>query len=91
VGNGDGTFQAPVIYGSGGYWYADFLTVGRVGQVFTKQEQKIFLAAVRERLIPNLEDTLEEWKRSNEQGDIDGMISSSKINAVRRIEEDLYA
>jgi hypothetical protein len=29
--------------------------------------------------------------RSNEQGDIDGMISPSKINAVRRIEEDLYA
>jgi hypothetical protein len=36
-------------------------------------------------------DTLEEWKRSNELGDVDGMISSSKINAVRRIEEDLYA
>ena len=35
--------------------------------------------------------TLEEWKRSNEHGDIDGMIAPSKINAVRRMEEDLYA
>jgi excisionase family DNA binding protein len=43
----------------------------------------------RRRLVQR--DTLEEWKRSNEQGDLDGMISSSKINAVRRIEEDLYA
>ena len=43
----------------------------------------------RRRLVQR--DTLEEWKRSNEQGDLDGMISPSKINAVRRIEEDLYA
>ena len=47
------------------------------------------IAMGRRKLIQR--DTLEEWKRSNEQGDIDGMISSSKINAVRRIEEDLYA
>ena len=43
----------------------------------------------RRRLVQR--DTLEEWKRSNELGDVDGMISSSEINAVRRIEEDLYA
>jgi len=43
----------------------------------------------RRRLVQR--DTLEEWKRSNEQSDLDGMITSSKINAVRRIEEDLYA
>ena len=36
-------------------------------------------------------DSLEEWKKSNERGDDDGMIALSKINAVRRIEEDLYA
>jgi len=43
----------------------------------------------RRRLV--LRDTLEEWKRSNEQGDEDVMITSSRINAVRRMEEDLYA
>ena len=43
----------------------------------------------RRRLVQR--DTLEEWKKSNEQGDDDGMIALSKINAVRRIEEDLYA
>ena len=36
-------------------------------------------------------DTLEEWKKSNEQGDADGMIPPTKIDAVRRMEEDLYA
>ena len=36
-------------------------------------------------------DTLEEWKKSNEQGDDDVMIRSTKIDAVRRMEEDLYA
>ncbi len=36
-------------------------------------------------------DTLEEWKKSNEQGDDDVMIPSTKIDAVRRMEEDLYA
>jgi excisionase family DNA binding protein len=43
----------------------------------------------RKRLV--LRDTLEEWKRSNEQSDDDDMIAPSKINAVRRMEEDLYA
>jgi Helix-turn-helix domain len=38
-----------------------------------------------------MRDTLEDWKRSNEQGDLDGIITSSRINAVRRMEEDLYA
>jgi excisionase family DNA binding protein len=47
------------------------------------------IAMGRRKLIQR--DTLEEWKRSNELGDVDGMIASSKINAVRRIEEDLYA
>src|SRR2546422_4331926 len=47
------------------------------------------IAMGRRKLIQR--DSLEEWKKSNEQGDDDGMISSSKINAVRRIEEDLYA
>ena len=36
-------------------------------------------------------DSLEEWKKCNELGDDDVMITLSKINAVRRIEEDLYA
>jgi hypothetical protein len=44
---------------------------------------------IRRRLVQR--DTLEEWKRSNEQGDLDGMVSSSIINAVRLIEEDPYA
>jgi excisionase family DNA binding protein len=43
----------------------------------------------RRRLVQR--DTLEDWKKSNEPGDNDGMIASSKINAVRRMEEDLYA
>jgi hypothetical protein len=30
VGNGDGTFQAPVIFDSGGYWYNDFIAVADV-------------------------------------------------------------
>lgn len=38
-----------------------------------------------------LRDTLGEWKRSNEQGDDDDMIAQSKINAIRRMEEALYA
>jgi FG-GAP-like repeat len=29
-GNGDGTFQAPVTYGSGGYWISDFIAVADV-------------------------------------------------------------
>lgn len=36
-------------------------------------------------------DTLEDWKKSNERGDDDVMIPSTKIDAVRRMEEDLYA
>jgi hypothetical protein len=43
----------------------------------------------RRRLVQR--DTLEEGKKSNEPGDNDGMIASSKINPVRRMEEDLYA
>jgi hypothetical protein len=43
----------------------------------------------RRRLV--MRDTLEDWKKSNELGDDDVMIALSKINAVRRIEEDLYA
>jgi hypothetical protein len=36
-------------------------------------------------------DSLEEWKKTNEQGEDDSMITSSKINTVGRSEEDLYA
>jgi hypothetical protein len=43
----------------------------------------------RRRLV--MRDTLEDWKKSNELGDDDVMIALSKMNAVRRIEEDLYA
>ena len=43
----------------------------------------------RKKLV--LRDTLEEWKKSNEHGDGDVMIPSTKIDAVRRMEEDLYA
>ena len=38
-----------------------------------------------------LRDTLEEWKRGNEESDDDVMIRVAKIDAVRRMEEDLYA
>ena len=38
-----------------------------------------------------MRDTLEDWKRCNEQSDDDAMIASSRINAARRMEEDLYA
>ena len=38
-----------------------------------------------------MRDSLEDWKRCNEQGDDDAMIASSRINAARRMEEDLYA
>jgi excisionase family DNA binding protein len=43
----------------------------------------------RKKLIQR--DTLEEWKKSNERGDDDVMIPPTKIDAVRRMEEDLYA
>jgi hypothetical protein len=36
-------------------------------------------------------DRLEEWKKTNEQGEADVMIAPSKIDAVRRMEEDSYA
>lgn len=38
-----------------------------------------------------LRDSLEDWKRGNEQSDDDVKIGSSRINAARRMEEDLYA
>jgi hypothetical protein len=38
-----------------------------------------------------MRDTLEDWKRGNEQSDDDVKIASSRINAARRMEEDLYA
>lgn len=47
------------------------------------------IAIGRRKLIQR--DTLEEWKKSNERGDDDVMIPSTKIDAVRRMEEDLYA
>ena len=47
------------------------------------------IAVGRRKLIQR--DTLEEWKKSNERGDDDVMIPSTKIDAVRRMEEDLYA
>ena len=44
----------------------------------------------RKRLI--LRDTLEEWKRSNEQTDLDAIMSSPKTGAVERmIEEEMHA
>jgi excisionase family DNA binding protein len=36
-------------------------------------------------------DTLEDWKKTNEQPDTDVMIAATKIDAVRRMEEDSYA
>ena len=47
------------------------------------------IAVGRRKLIQR--DTLEEWKKSNERGDDNVMIPSTKIDAVRRMEEDLYA
>ncbi len=47
------------------------------------------IAVGRRKLIQR--DTLEDWKKSNERGDDDVMISPTKIDAVRRMEEDLYA
>ena len=47
------------------------------------------IAVGRRKLIQR--DTLEEWKKSNERGDDDAMIPPTKIDAVRRMEEDLYA
>jgi Helix-turn-helix domain len=36
-------------------------------------------------------DRLEEWKKTNEQGEADVLITPPKIDAVRRMEEDSYA
>ena len=36
-------------------------------------------------------DTLEDWKKTNEQPETDVMIAAAKIDAVRRMEEDSYA
>jgi len=36
-------------------------------------------------------DTLEEWKRSNEHGNEDVLIASSRVNPRRRMEKDLWA
>ena len=36
-------------------------------------------------------DTLEDWKKTNEQPDADVMIAATKVDAVRRMEEDSYA
>jgi excisionase family DNA binding protein len=47
------------------------------------------IAVGRRKLIQR--DTLEDWKKSNEHGDDDVMIPPTKIDAVRRMEEDLYA
>jgi transposase len=44
----------------------------------------------RKKLI--LLETLEEWKRTNEEGDLDAMIQSPKTGAVERmIEEEMHA
>ena len=47
------------------------------------------IAIGRRKLIQR--DTLEDWKKINEQGDTDVMMLPSKIDAVRRTEEDSYA
>jgi len=36
-------------------------------------------------------DTLEDWKKTNEQPETDVMIAATKVDAVRRMEEDSYA
>ena len=44
----------------------------------------------RKKLV--LRETLEEWKRANEEGDLDAMIRSPKTGAVERmIEEEMHA
>ena len=68
-------------------------STSHVHKVINGKAKNVFkLPAIRmgrKKLV--LRDTLEDWKRSNEQGDLDGIIASSRINAVRRMEEDLYA
>jgi hypothetical protein len=41
---------------------ADFLTVERVGNVFTRGEKREFLAAIRTKVIPKLKDIIWDWK-----------------------------
>jgi helix-turn-helix protein len=43
----------------------------------------------RKKLIQR--DTLEEWKRSNEHGNEDVLIASSKVNARRHMDKDFCA
>jgi plasmid maintenance system antidote protein VapI len=44
----------------------------------------------RKKLV--LRDTLEEWKRANEESDLDAMMRSPKTGAVERmIEEEMHA
>jgi plasmid maintenance system antidote protein VapI len=44
----------------------------------------------RKKLV--LRDTLEEWKRANEESDLDAMMRSPKTGAVgRMIEEEMHA
>ena len=48
------------------------------------------IAMGRRKLIQRY--SLEEWKKSNEQGDDDGMILEPKTGAIRRMmEEDIHA
>jgi Helix-turn-helix domain len=42
----------------------------------------------RKKLIER--DTLEDWKRNNEYGNDDVLTASSKVNAKRRVEKDLW-
>ena len=35
-------------------------------------------------------DALEDWKKTNEPDEVDVMIAATKIDAVRRMEEDSY-
>jgi len=47
------------------------------------------MAIGRRKLVQR--DTLEEWKKGNERRDVDAIMSATKIDAARRMEEDLYA
>jgi hypothetical protein len=41
---------------------ADFLTVERVGRVFSAVEKEQFLSAIRMKVIPNLSDIISDWR-----------------------------
>ena len=41
---------------------ADFLTVERVGRVFSTTERRQFLSAIRIKVIPKLDDIIWDWK-----------------------------